>query len=297
MTITRGVDNSTEKEHFALTVLGVRGSVPVHGPRFDTFGGATTCFFIEAGDQAVFVDAGTGIIEAQPSMYEERQVSVLITHPHLDHMAGLPFFKPLTEADRRIDIFAVMRDGQNTGEILSALFRRPYWPLMIEEYPADIRYHTLPYHALLNMRDLSLPVERPMLRLGECAVDGFEVCHPGGCTAYRLHYRGKTIVVATDTEVAACGPEEEEQLTAFLEGTDLLMADCQYTEEEYGRKEGYGHSTISQWLKIKDWCGVGDLVAVHHDPMHDDDFLTAMERETGRPDVHIARVGDRYGLI
>ncbi|MBR4530227.1 MAG: MBL fold metallo-hydrolase [Lachnospiraceae bacterium] len=297
MTITQEYDNSTGGEHFSLTVLGVRGSVPVHGARFETFGGATTCFFIEVGDEAIFVDAGTGILGAVPAMVEGRQITVLITHPHLDHMAGLPFFGPLCEMDRRIDIYGVMREGQATGEMMAALFRRPYWPLMIEEYPADIKYHTLQYHPLSNEDANGGFGMTSMLRLGECTVDGLEVCHPGGCTAYRLRYGGKTIIVATDTEIAACGPGEEECLKDFLSGADLVLADCQYTEEEYGRKEGYGHSTIGQWMRLKELCGLRELVAVHHDPMHDDSFLLKLEEEAGRPDVRYARVGDRYILI
>ena len=73
-----------------ITILGARGSVPINGRETLEFGGATSCVLVETDEQAVFLDAGTGIIKS-PDV-GSRHISILITHPHLDHMIGMPFF-------------------------------------------------------------------------------------------------------------------------------------------------------------------------------------------------------------
>ncbi|MCR5674808.1 MAG: MBL fold metallo-hydrolase [Lachnospiraceae bacterium] len=295
-----------------LTVLGARGSVPVHGERFHEYGGATTCFLIEAGEQAVFVDAGTGIIAADAEMVAGKEISILLTHPHIDHLAGLPFFAPLSEKERRISVYGTQRGGSSLREQVDALYRPPYWPLGLSAYPSDIEYHTIRYQTISNSDRSEASAETPMLRLGHMEIDGFEVPHPGGCTAYRIRSAGRSIVIATDAELpfpggrsdAAGQPPDEgadtfdaDGFLAFIRGADLMLCDSQYTDAEYAVKKGYGHSTPSVAFAWKEAAGVKELLLVHHDPTHDDEFLDAWERQIGRPDVHFARRGDRRRLI
>ncbi len=265
-----------------LTVFGARGSIPVHGARFREFGGATTCFLIEAGDQAILIDAGTGIIAVDKEILADREISILLTHPHIDHLAGLPFFAALYEQNRSIAVYGAERGGQGLGEQIDALYRPPYWPLNMTEYPADVKYQTLRYQAL---------------SIGDIRIDPMEVPHPGGCTAYRIRRGDRTIVIATDAEL----PEDPRgflrngfdpgAFLAFLTDADLVLMDSQYTKNEYAGRQGYGHSTAERALAWKDAAGVKQMLLVHHDPGHDDAFLIAWEKEIGRTDVRFARTG------
>ena len=45
-----------------VTLLGVRGSIPVSGEAYRRYGCATTCFLIELEGETVLVDAGNGIL-------------------------------------------------------------------------------------------------------------------------------------------------------------------------------------------------------------------------------------------
>ena len=91
-------------ESIKVTVLGARGSVPTQGPDMTIFGGSTSSILIETADQAIFLDAGTGIMDA-PNI-GDKAISLFLTHPHLDHILGLPFFPYITEKNRRIDFYA-----------------------------------------------------------------------------------------------------------------------------------------------------------------------------------------------
>ena len=73
-----------------ITVLGARGSMPSEGRDFLEYGGATSCVLVETDEQAIYIDAGSGIVRT-PDI-GNRKISILLTHPHLDHLLGMPFF-------------------------------------------------------------------------------------------------------------------------------------------------------------------------------------------------------------
>ena len=49
---------------FTLTFHGVRGSIPVPGPTTLKVGGNSSCVQVNVLDHTIFLDAGTGIVEA-----------------------------------------------------------------------------------------------------------------------------------------------------------------------------------------------------------------------------------------
>lgn len=254
-----------------LTVLGTRGSVPVEGENFARYGGATTCYKVQAGDEEIYLDAGSGIVSSLPA--PNSRITILLTHMHLDHLIGLPFFIALTEKDRPIDIYAAARAGLAPKDAIDRLISNPFWPCKIEDYPAAVKFHLLP--------------ERFML--GDVSVDTLEGSHPKGATIYRLTYRGKSLVCATDFEhnPTACAA-----LADFAKGCDLLLYDAQYTADEYERYRGYGHSTPQEGLKIAAAAGVKKLLFVHHAPLRNDATLDDLQREFGA----FAKVGDEFLL-
>ncbi len=116
------------------------------------------------------------------------------------------------------------------------------------------------------------------LKLNGVTVSAIEANHPGGNLAYRIDYKGKSVVYATDTEH---GNERDAQLIEFSRGADVLIYDAMYTEEEYlGRqgspKIGWGHSTWQNAVRVSAEAEVGTLVMFHHDPTRTDDALDAL---------------------
>ena len=56
---------------------------------------------------------------------------------------------------------------------------------------------------------------------------------------------------------------------------DLLIHDCQYTDDEYPDHVGWGHSRLTDALGFARRVEAKRTVLFHHDPMHSDDFLDA----------------------
>ena len=79
----------------------------------------------------------------------------------------------------------------------------------------------------------------------------------------------------------------------------MLVYDAQYTTEEYcAGKQGWGHSTFAEAVKLARAANVKKLVLYSHDPGHDDEMLHKIEAAASEhwPDVVAARDGMRIKL-
>ncbi len=253
-----------------ITILGARGSVPVSGPDMQEFGGSTSCVLVETEEYAIFLDAGTGIIHA-PDV-GQKKIVLLLTHPHIDHLMGLPFFPYNWEMGRRIDVYAKRRGAYGAAEQIERLISPPLWPCILSDYPADYQVH-----------DLTFP-----LSIGDIEVTGMESVHPGGSIIYRLSRKGKSLVYATDYEHY---DQSIETLIGFVKDTDLLFYDGQYTQEESKRMRGFGHSTVETGMRVMKEGNVRSICFVHHDPRHTDTMLSEMENAVKNDNVSFAREG------
>ena len=267
------------ENNIRLTVFGARGSIPIEGEKFSIYGGATSCYRITAGDEEIYLDAGSGLVGATPS--SDARITILLTHMHFDHIIGLPFFSALGCVDRSIDIYARQRSGLMLRDALERLIAPPFWPLKIGEYPASVKFHEL--------------AASEKFSIGEVDVETIEGRHPGGSTIYRLTYHGKSIVYATDFEHST---ESIAALAKFARGCDLLMYDAQYRADEYDRYKGYGHSTPESGLTVAAEACASKILFIHHSPRRSDEELSAMEREISArsENVMFAKLGDEIVL-
>ena len=265
-------------KNFSLTVLGSRGSVPIDGKNFVRYGGSTSCYKILAGNEEIYLDAGSGIVQAVPQA--ETRITILLTHMHLDHIIGLPFFVALGQKNRPIDIFASERSGLSPQAALARLISPPFWPLKIEEYPANATFHDLPPESF---------------KIGEVDVQWIDGTHPQGSTIFRLTFGGKSLVYATDFEHT---PDGCEKLANFARDCDLLLYDAQYTADEYEIFRGFGHSTPDEGLKVAAAAQAKKILFVHHAPCRNDDELAALEKffAARNENVTFAKVGDEIFL-
>ena len=104
------------------------------------------------------------------------------------------------------------------------------------------------------------------------------------------------LALAQPLQLRADGPDAD--LVAFVRGTDILIHDATYTEEEYRTRHGWGHATWSAAAELATAGRVGSLVLFHHDPDHDDDWMDAIGAAAARscPDAVVAREGMRIAL-
>jgi ribonuclease BN (tRNA processing enzyme) len=72
-----------------------------------------------------------------------------------------------------------------------------------------------------------------------------------------------------------------------------LIHDAQFTPEEKRDRPAWGHSSWREAVEVARRSGVQKLVLFHHDPMHTDDELEAIEAEARAlfPATLLAREG------
>lgn len=258
-----------------ITILGARGSVPIDGKDMLEFGGATSCVLVQTDELALFLDAGTGIIHA-PDV-GSREIKILLTHPHFDHLIGLPFFPYNGEKGRKIDVYGRGNGEMSVFDNLERLISPPLWPCTIADYLADYEIHEM---------DSSICI-------GDAQITALYSRHPGGSLLFRITNKGKSVVYATDYEYDDEGLAD---ITEFCMNTDLLLIDGQYTDEEFAARRGYGHSTVAQGMRIMENAHARNIRFVHHDPRHTDAMLTEMERPIKSENASFARQGEEIVL-
>jgi phosphoribosyl 1,2-cyclic phosphodiesterase len=259
----------------------VRGSIPAPGATTRRYGGNTPCVEVRCGGELLIFDLGSGVRPLGQTYPAPLRAHIFLSHYHYDHLQGMPFFTPLFNPQNQFWLYGPTRNGKTVREILSGQMQQPYFPVTAEMVVrAQVAYQ--PFQAGQEVR------------VGDAAVTAVELNHPGGNLGYRVDYRGHSVVYATDIEHGS--PEVDERLARFAHGTDLLIYDAMYTEDEYqGRvgppKTGWGHSTWQASIQAADRAAAKTLVLFHHEPTRDDAGMERMLRQVKRqrPEAVAAR--------
>lgn len=244
---------------------GVRGSIPVSGPEMVQGGGNTACVELRCGPHIIVFDAGTGLKGVGQAFDAEgvRSFDLFLSHCHYDHIIGLPFFKPLYRDGVKVKMWSGHLGGQmSTQEVVDGLMRWPYLPMGIDAFAASISYGDFSAGDVLRPRPGIVMRTAPLH-------------HPGGATGYRLEYKGKTMAYVTDTEHDP--GEFDRDVLALIDGADLVIYDCAFTDEELPRFKGYGHSTWQQGIRLCRKAKAAKLAIYHHSPFRTDEELAAIE--------------------
>ena len=261
---------------FQLTVLGARGSMATGRMDSVLFGGDTSCYMVRAGDETVFLDAGSGIASA-PASYPKPPV-ILLSHLHLDHIMGLGMFPAFANSAQKCFLYLPFGEGPASAEYqIGRLFGPPVWPLKLPELEGRIEILPMP----------------KSLEIGSLHIDTMPGNHPGGCMVFRIRFREKSIVYATDYEYTEHSFSE---LIDFARNTDLLLYDAQYDEEEYPKRRGFVHSTAEKGLELMQKSGAKQLLLIHSAPTNTDSVLLEREKMLSIPDASFAREGQTISL-
>jgi phosphoribosyl 1,2-cyclic phosphodiesterase len=247
---------------------GVRGSLPSPRPETARYGGNTSCVEVRSAPGCLCVlDAGTGIRAVDGRAAELRRVDVLLTHLHMDHILGLGFFRPLYQPGLEVHLWGPPSATQSLHARLTRYLSPPLFPVRLRDLPCRLELHDAP---------------RGSFELPGLAVTADLVCHPGPTLGYRLEGEdGGSLVYISDHEPAlgtgaVDGPPGWTSGYGLARGADVLIHDAQFTDEEYPRHVGWGHSSVSHALAFAELTGVGCLVPFHHDPDHEDAVLDAI---------------------
>jgi len=274
-----------EESDFSVKFWGTRGSIACPGKAYERYGGNTSCLEVRCGGRLLIFDAGTGVrrlghhLLSIDDSEEGIEGDLFLTHTHHDHIIGLPFFVPMFKPRNRIRLWAGhLLPDNNLHDVLCKFMAPPLFPVPPKIFAANVTYHDFIAGETLE--------PRPGIRLRTAPLN-----HPNGATGYRIEYGGKALCYVTDTEQKESG--RDRNIVELVSGADVMIYDCSYTEEEYPRFKGWGHSTWQEGVRICNAAGVGRLVIFHHDPSHDDDFMdqVAEAADRARPGTMVAKEG------
>ena len=253
---------------FVVEFWGVRGSIPAPGSETVRYGGNTSCVEMRVDGKRLIFDGGTGLRVLGKQLLKEMPVEAYLffSHSHWDHIQGFPFFVPAFVKGNCFHIYgAIAPNGATMQQRLSDQMLHPNFPVPIQVMQSDLKFYDL--------------VAGEVMQLGGITIETGPLNHPNAAMGYRVTWQGRTVVYATDTEHY---PDRlDENLLYLARDADILIYDACYTDEEYydpkSPKQGWGHSTWQEAIKLAKAAGVKQVVIFHHDPNHCDDFLDHVE--------------------
>lgn len=223
----------------------------------------TACLMLpEAG---IVLDAGTGFFRVRQHL-QTPTLDILLTHAHLDHVAGLTF-------------------------LLSTVFERPLERVTVHaaaEKLAAVREHLLSEHLFPAPLPCDWrPLEAGPLNVGGARVTHFPLDHPGGSIGYRLDWPDRSLAYVTDTTAAANAP-----YVAHLQNVDLLVHECNFPDgqEEWAAKTG--HSCTTPVAQVAAAARARRLLLTHIDPLaHPSDPIGLAAAQKIFPDTEVGYDG------
>lgn len=200
-----------------LRVLGASGGV--------TRAGATTAFLL---DQRVLLDGGTGVGSLDLAEME-RIDALLLTHAHLDHIAGAALMLA-SVIDRRTTPLTIYAPAEVLDTLKAHLFNWQIWPdfsvLPTEEQPV-LRYQPI------------LPAQR--FEIEDLSIEAVPLSHTVPSFAYLIEREGRGFCFCGDT-----GPTET--LWQRINGRgdiEQLFIELSYPAEEAEIAKVSGHYDIT----------------------------------------------------
>lgn len=247
-----------------VTFWGVRGSTPTPGAKTYRYGGNTTCVSVEVEGKVLILDAGSGIRKlGHHLVHSGKEMFLLLTHVHADHILGFPFFEPLYEADSILHLLHYPLNGSSWSPV--SMLNGIYYPMPPSALAATI--HNVETGSMDYLQVHGFQVKRLPLN------------HPGGSFGYRIEDKGRSLVFMTDNEIDPPGEPTTtfESFVEFARGATVLCHDAQYLREDLPAKRGWGHSPVYRVCELAIEANVEQLVLFHHDPQRSDDDLDALQ--------------------
>ena len=269
-----------------VKVWGSRGSIPSPGADTVRYGGNTSCVQATLSDGTqIVLDAGTGIRNLALDG-DSGPIHILLTHLHLDHIQGLLFFAPLFDSRNEITIWGPPAPGCSLRDRIARYMSAPITPVELRELPCKLEFRDSPSEEW---------------RIGSARIRAEAVNHRGPTLGYRISEPGASFCYLPDHEPALIGPLDELEPGwisgySLARGADLLLHDCQYTDAEYPKHYGWGHSSVSDALAFADRTRPRRTLLAHHDPYHSDDELDAIHETARRGWRDLGNDPDEIGM-
>lgn len=256
-----------------IKIWGSRGSIPVNGEQFDRYSGETACIEVRLNNgEVILLDAGTGLkafaTAHKKELAEGLSPVICLSHTHLDHVQGLPFYGPIYGDGVKIH-GPQMSDGASLENKLGRLFDGVLFPVKWE--------------ALKNVETVGV-APGSSFKIGSALVEVAPTNHPGGNLAWKITADGQTLTYTGDHEIPLDDSdrvqnETHARLMDFITGSGVAILDCHFSGKDHAAHKGWGHSDVYQWGRALYGKNIGKLVCFHFSPDYtDNDIDNMMER-------------------
>jgi len=251
------------------TCWGTRGSIPSPGPTTVRYGGNTSCLEVRADGRRYVFDAGTGIRTLSRSLGpgEPMEAELFLTHFHWDHVQGFPFCGQLYHADTRVRVHGPAQDGASVASVLAGTMASWYFPVPLGAMAAGVEF---------------AEVDDAPWTDGTVEVSALRVCHPGFTCGYRMNGGDASLAYVPDNELGGADDAQYRRMVDWASGVDLLVHDAMCLDDEYARYRGWGHSRVSDAVRLAEDAGARRLLLFHHAPDRSDDALDAIVEDVRR---------------
>ena len=201
---------------------------------YDSATGNTICILIKTDDYYIVLDAGNGINKLDQYYQKVRPVFLLLSHFHLDHIAGLHVLAKFSFAKG-----LVIAGPKGTKKVLNTIVNKPF----------TMPLHDLPYKTEvleLSGEEKFFPFE----------IEFMELVHTSLTLGYRIHLDNKTIAYIPDTGFC-------QNALKLARNVDLLIAECAYLPGE--SSDEWPHLNPQDAANIAKEAGAKQLALVHFD--------------------------------
>ena len=243
-----------------LTILGMNGPFPAPG-------GATSGYFLAAGESRIGLDLGSGCLARLTALTPpEELTALLLSHWHYDHCADvLPLIYRLEAcATQPLHIYAPVDE--------SSLVRKAV------QGCAKIVLH--------DIENSEFGIRNSEFQVGDLQIKVYPARHPVPAVMYRIEQGGKAFCYTGDTNTV-------EGLADFAKEADFLLADGLFTDSVWA--EGKPHLSASLAAQLAKDAEVRRFVITHLNPTIDPETLLRQARAI-RIDALLAKAGDSYDI-
>lgn len=215
----------------------------------------TTSFFLREAN--LLLDAGTGVFRLQ-NLIRAPELSILLSHAHLDHVVGLTYFLDFiaTTPLKKIDVYG---EAEKLQALEQHLFHHAIFPVL-----PPIAWHPLEPLA-------------PTWQIGQASLTWFPLEHPGGSVGYRLQFPEVSLAYVTDTT-----SRPDSAYWSRIQGVDWLIHECNFQDDQRDLAERTGHSWTSAVLENCHRYGIQRLILMHINPLADDRDPIGLAAATAR---------------
>jgi hypothetical protein len=192
------------------------------------------------------------------------------------------FFAPMFNPRSEIVVWGPASQEASLEDRIARYISAPLSPVEVRELPCHPSFRE---------------AETTEWRIGSAVVQAASVSHRGPTLGYRIEADGESLCYIPDHEPGLGAPLsslDEEWISGFdlARGASLLIHDCQYTDEEYPRHIGWGHSPVRDALSFAHRTDAERVMMFHHDPLHSDAFIDDLAADVS---ARVDRLGRAVG--